>query len=118
MELQIKNIYNFDNYRLNKLSEFFETLYKNKLIKIERIISEGHTSPPDFWYDQDEYEWVVLLKGMARIRFKDKPESITLTEGDCLLIKPHEFHRVEWTDPNQKTIWLAIHFNIAAPIAP
>ncbi len=112
----VQNIYSLVGYNFNPNSEFFQNIFYNQTIKIERIISEGHTSPPDFWYDQDEYEWVALLKGMAQIRFKGAPEPITLSEGDYLLIKPHELHRIEWTDPNQKTIWLAIHFKIAEPI--
>jgi len=113
----VQNIYNLAGYNFHPNSEFFQNILCNQTIKIERIISEGHASPPDFWYDQDEYEWVILLKGMAQIRFKSAPEAITLSEGDYLLINPHERHRIEWTDPNQKTIWLAIHFKIAEPIA-
>lgn len=112
----VQNIYSLVGYRFHPTSEFFQDIFCSQTIKIERIISEGHISPPDFWYDQDEYEWVILLKGMAQIRFKDTPRLITLSEGDYLLIKPHELHRIEWTDPNQKTIWLAIHFKIDEPI--
>ena len=34
-------------------------------LRIERIVSTGHASPPGFWYDQDRAEWVVLLAGSA-----------------------------------------------------
>ncbi len=116
MESKAQNIYTMDSYKFNQFTEFFETLFENKFLKIEKIISEGHSSEPDFWFDQETYEWVILLRGRACLRFKDKPDPIILTEGDYLLIKPHEAHRVEWTAPNQKTIWLAIHFAIVEPI--
>ena len=32
-------------------------------VKVERIISKGHKSPANFWYDQDQNEWVIILKG-------------------------------------------------------
>ena len=37
-----------------------------KITKIERIVSRGHASPEDFWYDQEENEWVMVVKGTAR----------------------------------------------------
>ena len=37
--------------------ELVEVLTENKHVRIERIISTGHASPDDFWYDQDEHEW-------------------------------------------------------------
>lgn len=40
-------------------------------MRIERIISHGHASPEGFWYDQGQSEWVVVLKGAARLQFED-----------------------------------------------
>ncbi|MEE9412562.1 MAG: cupin domain-containing protein, partial [Methylococcales bacterium] len=79
-------------------------------VRIERIISKGHTSPKPGWYDQEQHEWVVLLKGKAVIAFADKP-SATLRAGDYISINAHEKHRVDWTDPEGETIWLAVHFD-------
>lgn len=110
MSISIKNIFNLKNYNCNPNEEFFEILFQNENIRIERIISEGHTSPPDFWYDQDEFEWVILLKGKARLKFFDTNEEVTLASGDYLLIEPHCKHRVEWTTPDEETIWLAVFF--------
>ncbi|CDN15113.1 hypothetical protein RintRC_1533 [Richelia intracellularis] len=42
--------------------ELFETLLTNQDILIERIISTGHTTPPGEWYEQENYEWVILIK--------------------------------------------------------
>jgi cupin 2 domain-containing protein len=35
-------------------SELVEILVQSKHVRIERIVSTGHCSPPGFWYDQDE----------------------------------------------------------------
>ncbi len=78
--------------------------------RLERIISEGQCSPPDFWYDQEEAEWVLLLEGAARLEFESPSELVQLAPGDAILIAPHRRHRVAWTDTGQKTLWLAVFF--------
>jgi cupin 2 domain-containing protein len=78
-------------------------------VRIERIVSTGQASPPGFWYDQDWAEWVVVLRGSAGLRFEDEAAPRTLGPGDWVAIAPHRRHRVEWTDPAQPTIWLAVH---------
>ena len=90
-------------------SEVFDSLVEANGVRIERIVSRGHASPESGWYDQNRDEWVMLLRGKAIIAFADKP-SITLREGDYVIIKAHEEHRVEWTDPGVETIWLAVHY--------
>jgi cupin 2 domain-containing protein len=90
-------------------AEIFETLIENQHTKIERIISKGQASPLDFWYDQPQDEWVMLLVGQARLQFAKDRTIITLTAGDYLFIPAHEKHRVDWTDPTTECIWLAIH---------
>src|SRR5437773_1413583 len=52
-----------------RAAEITEALAATPGLRIERIVSLGQTSPPGFWYDQDEAEWVVLLAGAARLRF-------------------------------------------------
>ena len=88
--------------------EIFETIISKPNLKIERIISKGHKSEPDFWYDQDQSEWILILKGEARLQFEDK--SIYLTPGDYLNIAPHQKHRIDWTTPEKETIWLAVFY--------
>lgn len=78
-------------------------------LRIERIVSTGQSSPADFWYDQPDWEWVVLLRGSARLRFADEASARTLNPGDYVEIPPHRRHRVEQTDPDVPTVWLAIH---------
>ena len=90
--------------------EFVETLLATDDVRVARIVSHGHASPPGFWYDQDRPEWVLLLAGAARLRFEDDVESVPMKPGDCVGIPAHRRHRVEWTAPDEPTIWLAIHY--------
>ena len=89
--------------------EFFELLLQNEKVKIERIVSKGHTSPATGWHDQQRNEWVLLLKGAAIIVFEDGGE-LNLGEGDYVNITAHTKHNVKWTDPETETVWLAIHY--------
>ena len=89
--------------------ELTELLLETKSVRVERIISHGHASPEDFWYDQDNPEWVVVLKGAARLRLENQEAPMELAPGDFVNIPAHARHRVEWTTPDETTVWLAIH---------
>ena len=91
-------------------SEQFVELLARQQIRIERIVSHGHASPPGFWYDQPYGEWVVVLRGQARLRFEDEVAPRMLKAGDFIDIAPHRRHRVDSTHPNAPTIWLAVHY--------
>lgn len=78
-------------------------------VRIARIVSFGQASPPGFWYDQDEDEWVVVLAGAARLRLEGETSPRELEPGDYLHIPAHVRHRVEWTDEHRATVWLAVH---------
>jgi cupin 2 domain-containing protein len=91
-------------------AETVDLLLARPGIRIERIVSSGHASPPGFWYDQAEGEWVLLLQGSALLRFADEAEPRRLMPGDFIEIAPHRRHRVEWTDPEQPTLWLAAFY--------
>ena len=91
-------------------AERFDELLRRPGLRIERIVSTGQSSPPDFWYDQSEGEWVVVLQGAARLRFADEAEARSLGVGDCLDIAAHRRHRVEWTAPDETTVWLAVFY--------
>ena len=93
-----------------RAGEIAEALLAAPGMRIERIVSHGQASPPGFWYDQAEAEWVLLLAGAARLRFADEPADRLLAPGDCIDIAPHRRHRVEWTDPTTPTIWLAVFY--------
>ena len=90
-------------------NEEFETIHKSNSIEIERIVSQGHTSPESGWYDQEKSEWVMVLQGSAIIEFENK-EEVELKPGDYINIMAHRKHKVTWTDPQVKTVWLAIHY--------
>lgn len=87
--------------------ELTSEVLRSRLVRIERIVSRGQASPPGFWYDQAEHEYVVVLAGKASLNIEGKSEMI-LGPGDFLYLSPHTRHRVEWTDPQQDTIWLAV----------
>jgi cupin 2 domain-containing protein len=91
--------------------ELFETLLQTAALKVERIVSAGQRTPPDEWYDQDRHEWVILLRGKAGLLFEGEGEPTVLRPGDYILIPAHRRHRVEWTDPTEKTVWLALHYD-------
>lgn len=100
----------FDPVRSNAAEEWVETLAGDKQVRVERIVSTGQASPAGFWYDQDEHEWVVVLRGAARLRFEDESEARQLGPGDHVLIPAHRKHRVEWTSPDEPTVWLAVFY--------
>jgi cupin 2 domain-containing protein len=78
-------------------------------VKVERIVSRGQASAPDFWYDQDWAEWVLVLAGSAGLMIEGESAARNLAPGDYVYLPPHVRHRVAWTDAAQPTIWLAVH---------
>lgn len=90
--------------------ELLETLLDADSVRVERIVSQGHTSPEGFWYDQEQNEWVVVLKGAAKLRFEGDDSTLEMKPGDCVNIPAHKRHRVEWTTPEEPTVWLAVHY--------
>lgn len=90
--------------------ELFQIILQAPGFRLERIVSHGHCSPDGFWYDQEENELVILLKGSAGLRFDDNESVLVLNPGDYLHINEHQRHRVEWTDSQQETIWLAVYY--------
>jgi len=94
----------------NLSEEFTEILDGAGAVRIERIVSRGQSSPEGFWYDQDEAEFVLLLRGSAGLRLAGREEILTLQPGDYLAIPAHVRHRVEWTDGAEETVWLAVFY--------
>ncbi|MBW1990099.1 MAG: cupin domain-containing protein [Deltaproteobacteria bacterium] len=91
-------------------AEEFVDLVKAGGVRIERIVSMGHASPPGFWYDQEAAEWVVLLSGSAGLRFFGREDVLPLSPGDWVEIPAHCKHRVEWTGGDEPAVWLAVHY--------
>ncbi len=89
--------------------ELLTTLLSAEHVRIERIVSHGHASPEGFWYDLAQPEWVIVLQGAARLRFADEAHLTDLRVGDFVHIPAHRQHRVEWTTPDEPTVWLAVY---------
>lgn len=90
--------------------EAVNVLAHGKGMRVERIVSKGHCSPPGFWYDLADDEWVVLLKGEAVLRFEQGNRSLHMKPGDYVHIDAHERHRVESTAEDTETVWLAVFY--------
>lgn len=90
--------------------ELLTTLLESPGVRIEQIVSQGHSSPEGFWYDQEQSEWVAVLTGAARLKFEDR--TVEMNPGDFVNIPAHTRHRVEWTTPHEPTVWLAVHYGI------
>jgi cupin 2 domain-containing protein len=105
--IKTQNIFKTNPEKPNE--EIFEIILNNKNLKLERIITNGQTTPPGEWYNQENDEWVVLIQGSALILFENE-KFIILNKGDHILIPKNCKHRVQWVDSNQECIWLALHF--------
>ena len=103
----MKNL--FDPIPGGLAEEFFETLAEAPGLRVERIVSNGQSSPAQGWYDQAGHEFVALLSGAARIEYDDG-SAVELAPGDWLDIPAHRRHRVAWTADNTETVWLAVHY--------
>jgi cupin 2 domain-containing protein len=90
--------------------EAFDELFVRPGLRVERIVSHGHASAPGAWYEQPQDEWVIVLAGAARVRFEDEAEAHELRAGDCLEIEAYRRHCVDWTHPDEPTIWIAVHY--------
>jgi cupin 2 domain-containing protein len=90
--------------------EQFADLLATPGLRLERIVSLGQATPPGDWLDQERAEWVILLRGAARLSFEDESSTRDLKPGDYVHIPVHCRHRVEWTAPDEPTVWLALHY--------
>ena len=93
--------------------EVFTELLSRPGLRIERIVSSGQTSPPGYWYDAPTGEWIMLLAGEAHLRVEGEAQVRMLKPGDWMDLPPHCRHRVEWTLPDQPTLWLAVHYSVS-----
>mgnify|MGYP003658629182 CR=1 FL=1 len=107
MTINVTNL--FDSMPGDLEQEVFSTIVQSENVKVERIVSRGHTSPASGWHDQVENEWVIVLAGEARLLFEDNRE-VHLLAGGYINIPSHTKHKVIWTPPDIQTVWLAIHY--------
>jgi cupin 2 domain-containing protein len=99
----------FENIPAELPNEIFSDIIKTEKLRVERIISKGHTSPDTGWYDQAENEWVIVLSGYGVIEFNNG-NKVMLKQGDYLHINAHNKHRVIETSMDEPTVWLAIFY--------
>lgn len=78
--------------------------------KLVLIASNGFSTPGNSWIEQTDHEWVLLLRGSARLILREPELSVDLSPGDHLTISPHRPHRVDRTDCDPGTLWLALHW--------
>lgn len=90
-------------------SEWVEEIIHSKNVRVERIVSFGHSSPETGWYEQAENEWVLLISGVGVIEYPCG-HLVTLYAGDHLFIGAGVRHRVKETAPDEPTIWLAVFY--------
>lgn len=95
-------------------AEVVEVLKQRAGTSIERIVSTGQSSPPGFWYDQPDDEFVVLLAGSAILRFEESGELIEMNPGDWVEIPARVRHRVESTQAEPPTVWLTVHLSLSS----
>jgi cupin 2 domain-containing protein len=107
-KMNAKNI--LDDIPAQLPEELLTTLLRAGNFRVERIVSQGQASPPGFWYDQPQHEWVIVLEGSATVQFEGAADLVELRRGSYLNISAHVRHRVAWTDRNTQTVWLAIHY--------
>ena len=98
----------FEQIIVDKNEEKFFEIFKNETIKVEKIVSNGQTSPENFWYEQEKSEFVLLLEGFAILEFENREEE--LKKGDCLNIQAYEKHRVKFTSLYEPTVWFAVFY--------
>ncbi|MBL4796560.1 MAG: cupin domain-containing protein [Oleispira sp.] len=99
----------FSNIPSELPNEIFEDIIITEKLRVERIVSKGHSSPESGWYDQSENEWIIVLSGYGVIEYENG-NKVALKEGGYLNIKAHEKHRVIETSPDAATVWLAIFY--------
>jgi cupin 2 domain-containing protein len=104
----LKNVFDLPQHLPREL---VQVLARAADVRIERIISHGHASPEGFWYDQPQHEWVIVLKGAARLQFEDG--MVGMKPGDFVNIPAFKKHRVDWTTPDEPTVWLGVRYGEA-----
>ena len=108
-DIQSANL--FDFVPTGGADEDMTTLLTTPGARLIRIVSTGQATPVGDWYDQDDNEWVVVLRGRAGLRIDGEDDIRILSEGDYVDLPTGLRHRVEWTDADEPTVWLALHYD-------
>src|SRR3989442_15264586 len=86
----------FSGFASGSTAELVDVLVQTGRCRLERIVSTGHATSPNEWYDQDTNEGVALLRGSAGRRLEDNDAVVVMRPVDHLLIPAHRPHRLEW----------------------
>ncbi|MEO1104956.1 MAG: cupin domain-containing protein [Pseudomonadota bacterium] len=89
--------------------EHFNTLVRSGMARVERIVSHGHASATGAWYDQDWDEFVLVVTGSAALAIEGEATARQLRPGDWVFLPRRTRHRVDATDADGPTVWLAVH---------
>jgi cupin 2 domain-containing protein len=101
----------------DKLPEELTTvLQQGRGIRSKRSFRPATSPPEGFWYDQTEHELAMVLTGAARLAFEDRV--VEMISGDSINIPAYARHRVEWTTPDQPTVWLAVYYGAELSSGP
>lgn len=113
---------------LGSAEEEFLELVSGRKAKLQRIVTTGQTS--DSWYDQDDDELCLVLRGSAKLSFasaftlrqgrtvdealkstnsEEGEGEVKLKEGNWIFIPAHCRHKVSWTPKDRQVVWLALH---------
>ncbi len=104
----------FANVVASAAEESSDEILRRGPLRIERIVSCGQASPPGFWYDQDEGEWVLVLRGRAGLEIEGRDGVFEMGPGDYVDLPAHCRHRVAWTAEDEPTVWLAVFYSGAS----
>ncbi len=100
----------FSNLKISTFEQF-EPLLKTAAFHLEKIISIGQKTPAGQWLNSQRHEWVLVVQGSAALMFEGQAAVKILQPGDHCLILAGQNHRVEWTNAEVPTVWLALHFD-------
>lgn len=95
----------FADLRPRESGEDFTELLHCRNVRIERISSSAFPEP--VLYDQPQDEWVLLLRGEARLAVAG--EEVRLVAGDYLFLPAHTAHQVLSVSADPRCLWLAVH---------
>ena len=85
--------------------ETITELLRHNNVTINRIASNRLSDGA--WYDQEEDEWLMLVKGAALLLLDN--EEIQLKAGDTLFIPAQQLHKVVST--SEDALWLTVHID-------
>ena len=71
----------FDNLPSGASGEELTTLMAAGATRLVRIVSTGQATPEGEWLDQDNNEWVVVLRGRAGLRIAGEDAVRVLAAG-------------------------------------